>query len=344
MKFTTEEEKEAFGFLSTQAKLKIEFDKAETEQEKFIVCIKYASLIETEESIARLGETEPDKKIKRAVIDLIKWYLDKINISPDTIGEDEGTALSHAVFCPEAVELLLSRGANPNLVSFPNVADFFGNETPLHTIAEGLKYSNISGETNTLLTSVSLLIAAGANPYIKNKKGQIPRNCIANRTEESEDVFSPLELRFMAATEPSFAAEIKESFPGSSELLSFHEEQPKLPLSEEDLKDLALYNEGNYQKLLESKPLYHALKACDSVYEPFEFKPLFEKRQKKSNSNSQNTDLVGYRDSSSFSESDTQPYTSPHVGLVFESSSMPRGETSEIGNQSPFKHSFYFNC
>lgn len=140
--------------------------------------------------------------------------------------------------------------------------------------------------------------------------------------------------RLTGETEPSFAAEIKETFPGSSELLSFHEEQPKLPLSEEDLKDLALYNEGNYQKLLESKPLYHALKACESVYEPFEFKPLFEKRQKESDSNSQNIGLVGYRNSSPFSGSDSQHYTSPHAGLVFDSRSMPHGENSEVDCRS----------
>jgi ankyrin repeat protein len=230
--FTTRTEKElAFLRLSNQAQLKIKLEDIKLVQEKFIICVQYASIIER--SLSRkhsLWETTlPDEVFRRGVLDLIKWYLDKAKISPNTVGTDRNTALWYAIFYPELIYILLSRKANPNL------QNFFGN-TPLQEIAKC-----IGGiHSDKLLKSAALLVASGALTDF-------------NRNEISLSEFKD---KFIQATELSFALTVKESFWGTSELISTYEkvQEPELPLSAKDLHDIKLYRTIPETKIL-AKPV-----------------------------------------------------------------------------------------
>jgi hypothetical protein len=239
-----------FDNLSMQAKLKIKLDRAESDQEKFILYVEYASLIAEEEELERLensifGETTENqarKNFKKIVIDSIKWYLDKEKMSPNTMSKKCGydvifvPVLNYAVSCPEVVDLLLARGANPNLQSDS------GN-TPLHEISKMLP----SFYTDQLLKSTALLVSAGADSNLKNKDNKIPCDLVTNTIA--------LKDQFIRATEPSFATAVRESFGGTSELLYPCEEQPVLPLSEEDLAQIHEYNQLLKSKVqLKKKP------------------------------------------------------------------------------------------
>jgi ankyrin repeat protein len=234
----TTEKQLAFIRLSNQAQLKIKLDDAKVDEDKFIICVQYAAIIER--SISRkhsLWEaTLPDEAIRRGVLDLIRWYLDKAKISPDTIGIDRNTALWHAIFYPELVAILLSRKANPNL------QNFFGN-TPLQEIAKC-----IGGiHTDKLLKSAALLVASGARADFRN----------------NEISFYEFQGKFIQATELSFALTVQESFRGRSELFSFYEEEkePKLLLSEKDLLDIELY-----QAVSTDEPQDHFKNLCSAPH------------------------------------------------------------------------------
>jgi hypothetical protein len=227
-RFTTRTKtKNAFIHLSPLEKLKISFNAAKTEQEKFILCVQYASLIENYPPY--LCSSNDAALLKKGIIDLIKWYLDKSKISPNTKDSAGNTALSYAVFCPEVVDLLLERGANPNLKN-----DGEKGDAPLHKIAENL----VGIDTKALLKSASLLVAADADRYLQNNATKTPYNLIPNLSDVFEDnnLHSEYRQKFIQATDPAFASKFKASFVSTSELLSFHNEEPPFPLFAEDLQ------------------------------------------------------------------------------------------------------------
>ncbi|QLZ70585.1 hypothetical protein FOLKNPGA_03399 [Legionella sp. PC1000] len=233
---------QAFGYLSTQAKLKVEMNKAKNDQEKFILYVKFASIIAQEEFLGNSFGGAQNQTLKAAVIDTIKWYLDK-GIDVNTVDENNKSALAYAVSSPELVELFLSQGANPNLKSNS------GN-TPLHAIAAILT----SIYTNQLLQSAILLIAAGADPGLKNKDNETPIECIYSVIDQAG--VEEARKKFLQATMPSSMA-VTRTVSGWAFLGA---PMPELPLSQEDISDIALFEKGKYRQLLWSKPLYRHLR------------------------------------------------------------------------------------
>ncbi|HHT0592144.1 TPA: ankyrin repeat domain-containing protein [Legionella anisa] len=234
---------EAFSYLSTQSKLQVELNKAKNDQEKFILYVKYASIIAQEEFLSStFGGTQKNQTVKEAVIATIKWYLDK-DIDVNTVDENNQSALAYAVSSPELVELFLSHGANPNLKSNS------GN-TPLHKIAEILTRFY----TSQLLQSTIILTAAGADPGLKNEDGQTPIECVYSVIDKA--AVEETRKKFLQATMPSSRV-ITMRFSGWAVLSA---QKPELLLSQEDITDISLFEKGKYRQLLLSKPSYRHLK------------------------------------------------------------------------------------
>ncbi|STX28868.1 Ankyrin repeat protein [Legionella beliardensis] len=214
-------------------------NQAENNQEKFILYVKYASLLAQEEHLANVfGEVYENQVLKNAVIDIIRWYLDQ-GMDANTVDDNNRPALTYAVSSPEVVELLLSQDANPNLKSNS------GN-TPLHEAADRLS----SLYTNQLLKSASLLIAAGADSNLRNKDKQMPIECISCvPSKNNEAKVEKLRKEFLQATSPSSLV-ITKKVAGWAVLGAL---EPELPLSQQDITDITLFEKGQYRQLLQLK-------------------------------------------------------------------------------------------
>jgi ankyrin repeat protein len=84
------------------------------------------------------------------------------------------TALHHAVRfrSPEAVKVLIERGANVNQACRRN------GSTPLHRAATQTGAPGTAGRGDAAKEIIKLLLAAGADPAIKNKLGKKPADYV----------------------------------------------------------------------------------------------------------------------------------------------------------------------
>lgn len=230
MNFRTKKQK-AFDALPIRAQLQVQLNKAPNEQQKFILYIEYASIITKQEVLNPSEKQLPDNQnFKTAVMNTILWYLNE-GMNPDIVDEQGFPALSHAIFAPDVVELLLSVGANPNLSDE-------GNYTPLHKIASSLP----TYYTTPLLESTKFLVMAGANPCLQNKHGDTPLESILDiGVRDQTEIFRE---KFLKTIRSAQNHPITRKITGWAFL---HREKPALPLSEKDIADIALFDSGAYE-------------------------------------------------------------------------------------------------
>lgn len=237
MRLRSKKEK-AFDTLSIQAKLHIKLEEATTDQEKFIQCIHYATDIAQRKSLSNVNEiTNTNLKI---IMQLIKSFLNS-GVNPDST-ENNVPAIFHAVTYPELVNLLLTRGANPNFQTNSQA-------TALHRAAIFFH----SFYVENLYTTAELLAAAGIDIDAKDDQGKKPIELIKETLLLSEEEIGDIETRFKQVTEhPREINEIP---------IQLVEESPYsyLLLTEADNVKIALYNEKKYDELIKSDPIYQTI-------------------------------------------------------------------------------------
>lgn len=110
------------------------------------------------------SDRDPDPAYQRNLL------LKLLKAGADVNATDKNgvTALHHAVRfrSPTAVKVLISQGANVNQACRRN------GSTPLHRAATQTGAPGTAGRTQEAHEIISLLLAAGADPAIKNKSGK----------------------------------------------------------------------------------------------------------------------------------------------------------------------------
>ena len=105
-------------------------------------------------------------------VDQRKQLLKLLNAGADVHATDKNgvTALHHAVRfrSPTAVKILIAHGANVNQACRRN------GSTPLHRAATQTGAPGTAGQAQEAREIITLLLAAGADPAIKNKSGKTP--------------------------------------------------------------------------------------------------------------------------------------------------------------------------
>ncbi len=138
--------------------------------------ISELSAICAERNLDELDELER----RRRIVALIRGGAD-VN-SSDKNGV---TALHHAVRFrfPVAVQVLIEHGANVNQVCRKS------GSTPLHRAVTSTGAPGTAGKQQEAIEIIRLLMAAGADPLIKNKSGRTPADYVKNEAVKS--LFKP---------------------------------------------------------------------------------------------------------------------------------------------------------